>query len=167
MAKRSAGVKAGQTDGAPRAYKGRSARTVAQYDAYLAILHAAETLQRQLTELLRESDLSLAQYNVLRILRGAGSTGLACGEVAGRMIRHDPDMTRLLDRLEKRHLTERTREPKDRRVVRTRITQAGLTLLADLDEPIDALHERQLGHLSPDRLADLTAVLHDTRERLA
>jgi len=165
MAKKAPSAPAAQP--APKPYKGRSARTVAQYDAYIAILHAAETFQRQATELLRESELSLAQYNVLRILRGAGAPGLACGEVAGRLIRHDPDMTRLLDRLEKRHLTERTREPHDRRVVLTRITPQGLALLATLDEPIDALHERQLGHLSAERLGELTRVLHEARDRPA
>jgi len=151
----------------PKPFKGRSPRTIAQYDAYTAILQAAETFQRQATELLREFDLSLAQYNVLRILRGAGGPGLACGEVAGRLIRHDPDMTRLLDRLEKRDLTERTREPHDRRVVRTRITVQGLALLAKLDEPIDILHEHQLGHLSTERLGELTRVLQEARERPA
>jgi DNA-binding MarR family transcriptional regulator len=140
---------------------------MAQYDAYAAILHAAEALQRQVAELLRAADLSLAQYNVLRVLRGAGPRGLGCGEVAGRLARHDPDMTRLLDRLERRHLTERTREPHDRRVVRTRITGEGLALLATLDEPVDALHERQFGHLSGDQLAGLTAVLQEARTRLA
>jgi DNA-binding MarR family transcriptional regulator len=153
-------------DTAATPYKGRSPRTIAQYDAYSAILHAAEALQRQLTELLRKSDLTVAQYNVLRILRGGGPAGLACGEVAGRMIQHDPDMTRLLDRLDKRELTERTREPHDRRIVRTRITRAGLALLAQLDEPIDQLHEQQFGHLSPEQLTDLTATLREARDRL-
>jgi DNA-binding MarR family transcriptional regulator len=75
-------------------------------------------------------------------------------------------MTRLIDRLEKRQLTERAREPHDRRVVRTRITPKGLALLAELDAPLDALHERQFGHLSESRLADLTGTLRDARERL-
>ena len=144
----------------------RAARTATQRDAYLAILQAAEALQRQFAELLKAHDLSLAQYNVMRVLRGAGAAGLACGEVAGRLIRHDPDMTRLLDRLEKRKLTERTREPRDRRVVRTRLTSAGETLLAELDGPVDALHERQFGHIEESKLLALTALLEEARARV-
>jgi DNA-binding MarR family transcriptional regulator len=150
----------------PRSYAGRSARTVAQYDAYQSILQAAEALQRQVSDLLRKHDLSLAQYNVLRVLRGAGPAGLSCGDVAGRLVRHDPDMTRMIDRLERRHLTARSRDARDRRVVVTRITPKGLTLLGELDGPVDALHERQFGHLSEDRLAGLTDVLRDAKDRL-
>ena len=80
----------------------------------------------------------------------------------GRLIRHDPDVTRLTDRLEKRGLLDRTREAADRRIVRTRITAAGLALLADLDDPIDRLHERQMGHMSEQRLASLKKLLEDT-----
>ena len=105
-------------------------------------------LERESVELLKTADLSPAQYNVLRILRGAGPEGATCGDVTSKLVKHDPDVTRLLDRLERRELIVRTREVSDRRVVRTRITKAGLALLAELDDPVDALHERQLGHLS-------------------
>jgi DNA-binding MarR family transcriptional regulator len=145
----------------------RSARTTVQYEAYAAILHAAEALQRDFVDLLKQSDLSLAQYNVLRVLRGGGPEGLACGEVADRLVRHDPDMTRLLDRLEKRGLTERTRQASDRRVVRTRITAKGLTLLGGLDAPVDALHERQFGHIAERRLVDLAELLQEAGTRSA
>ena len=145
---------------------GRDAGRVAtQRDAYLSILSAAEVLQRQVVELLKMSDLSLAQYNVLRVLRGAGAPGLACGEVGSRLIRHDPDITRLVDRLEKRGLIERTRDTRDRRVVLGRITQKGLALLADIDDPMDALHERQLGHIPQARLSDLTSLLQEARDK--
>jgi DNA-binding MarR family transcriptional regulator len=153
-----------RTGRTPRAYS-RSDRAQAQSDAYLGILRAAEELQRGFVELFKQADLSFAQYNVLRVLRGAGPAGLACGEVAGRLIRHDPDMTRLLDRLERRGLTERTREPHDRRVVRTRITPKGLALIASLDAPVDALHERQFGHLSLAELGELAARLERARAR--
>jgi DNA-binding MarR family transcriptional regulator len=143
----------------------RSARTRSQFEAFSAVLAAAGQLERELVELLKRAELSLAQYNVLRILRGAGAAGLACGQVGGRLIRHDPDVTRLTDRLEKRGLLERTREAADRRIVRTRITAAGLALLADLDEPIDRLHEQQMGHMSEQRLASLKKLLEDTCAR--
>src|SRR5579871_5322986 len=99
----------------------RSPRVQAQFEAYAAVLKAAEDLQRGFSEMLKSHDLSPSQYNVLRVLRGAGAAGLACGEVGDRLIRHDPDITRLLDRLEKRGLVQRVREKADRRVVRTSI----------------------------------------------
>jgi DNA-binding MarR family transcriptional regulator len=145
--------------------RARSARTKAQFEAFSAVLVAAGQLERELVEVLKTAGLSVAQYNVLRILRGAGAAGLACGQVGGRLIRHDPDVTRLTDRLEKRGLLERTREAADRRIVRTRITETGLALLAGLDEPIDQLHERQFGHMSERRLASLREVLVEATSR--
>jgi DNA-binding MarR family transcriptional regulator len=132
-------------------------------DAFLAIVRAAEELQRGAVELFKDYDLSLAQYNVLRILRGAGPAGATCGDVAGSLIRHDPDVTRLLDRLDTRGLIERGRDPKDRRIVRTKITKAGAALLAELDEPVADLHARQLGHVSDKRLDELVALLGEAR----
>lgn len=141
----------------------RSKRSKAQAEAYLAVVRTAEDMQRGFSEVLKASDLSFAQYNVLRILRGAGTDGLTCGGVSERLVQHDPDVTRLLDRLEKRSLIERHRDQKDRRVVRTAITDAGLALLAQLDAPVDAVHEQQLGHLSDGRLKELLAVLEEVR----
>ena len=144
----------------------RSARTAAQVDVHIAIVQAATEFERGFVELLKPEELSPAQYNVLRILRGAGDAGLTCSGVGDRLIRHDPDVTRLLDRLDHRHLIERSREPQDRRVVRTRITAEGLAVLARLDPELDALHERQLGHVSPERLAQLTALIQEARARV-
>src|SRR5215469_2382140 len=103
-------------------------------------------LSRSMIHVLKAEDLSATQYNVLRILRGAPE-GLTCGEIANRMITRDPDITRLLDRLEKRHLISRRRGAKDRRMVLTRITPEGLALLARLDRPVQEAHRQQLGHL--------------------
>ena len=97
--------------------------------ALLDLLRTTDMLSRGLLQVLKNEDLSGTQYNVLRILRGAPE-GLPCGEIANRMITRDPDVTRLLDRLEKRGLISRCRETKDRRTVMTRITPAGLKLLA-------------------------------------
>lgn len=128
-------------------------------DAYVDVQRTADVLARAVSACLRRDDLSPAQYNVLRILRGAGPGGLACGAIAKRMFTRDPDVTRLLDRLEERLLVARTREPGDRRVVRTRVTAGGLRLLARLDEPIARMHAGQLGHLGPGRLRALIRLL--------
>jgi DNA-binding MarR family transcriptional regulator len=96
---------------------------------------------------------------VLRILRGAGEEGLTAGDMGDRMITRDPDVTRLLDRLEKRGLAERWRCTEDRRVVWTRITPAGLAAIAPLDEAINEIHLRRLGHLGPERLSSLIELL--------
>ncbi len=151
--------------GAPGGAHVRNARTRAQFGAYAELLQLSEGLQREVAELLKTVDLSAPQYNVLRVLRGAGPRGLTCGEVGGRLVRHDPDVTRLLDRLERRGLIQRARAADDRRVVRTQIADSGLALLADLDGPIDALHEQQFGHLGERQLADLTRLLQEARRR--
>src|SRR5688572_11825070 len=91
-------------------------------ELFLNIVRTADLLARKGSELFKDADLSPNQYNVLRILRGAGAEGLACGEVGERMVTRDPDITRLLDRLEKRDLVRRSREKGDRRVVTARIT---------------------------------------------
>jgi len=133
--------------------------------AFLDLLRTTDILSRRLIPVLKAADLSATQYNVLRILRGAPA-GLACGEIAGRMITRDPDVTRLLDRLEKRGLISRSRETKDRRTVITRITPAGLKLLTRLDGPVRAAHRRQLGHLGRNRLRALTELLGAARRAM-
>ena len=147
------------------AWRGRSRRTQLQVDTQLALMAAVTEQERDIVELLKQSDLSLAQYNVLRILRGAGPNGTTCGDVSGRLVKHDPDVTRLADRLEKRGLIARGRDVNDRRVVRTRITKAGLNVLASLDGPLDDLHERQVGHMTERQLHDLQALVAALRAR--
>src|SRR5580700_9404811 len=139
--------------------KGRRRVGSPEEAAFLDLLRTTDMLSRGLVQILKTEDLSATQYNVLRILRGAPE-GLPCGEIANRMITRDPDVTRLLDRLEKRGLISRCRETRDRRTVMTRITPAGLKLLANLDEPVQAGHRRQLGHLGPKRLRALAELLH-------
>ena len=133
--------------------------------AFLDLLRTTDMLSRGLVTILKPEDLSSTQYNVLRILRGAPE-GLPCGEIAKRMITRDPDITRLLDRLEKRGLISRSREARDRRTVMARITGAGLKLLARLDEPVQAAHRKQLGHLARGRLRLLTDLLREARSQL-
>jgi len=131
--------------------------------AFLELQRLAADLGQDVAELLKPAGLSAAQYNVLRILRGAGQAGLPCGEIAARMISKDPDITRLLDRLEKRRLVTRARESGDRRVVTTRITGEARTLLAGLDEPVAELHRRQLAALGEAKLEALLALLREAR----
>jgi DNA-binding MarR family transcriptional regulator len=134
--------------------------------AFLDLLRTTDMLSRGLAGVLKSEDLSSTQYNVLRILRGAPE-GLPCGEVASRMITRDPDVTRLLDRLEKRQLISRHRETKDRRTVMARISPDGLKLLARLDEPVQAAHHKQLGHLGRERLRTLADLLRVSRCQVA
>jgi DNA-binding MarR family transcriptional regulator len=131
---------------------------------YVDLVRTTDALSRGPAQLLKGEDLSLTQYNVLRILRGAPD-GLTCSEVGARMISRDPDITRLLDRLEKRGLISRSREAKDRRMVLTRITQEGLDALARLDKPMHEVHRKQLGHLGRERLRTLTELLAATLSR--
>src|SRR5207245_10164892 len=95
-------------------------------EVFLNLLRTADALLRDVEQILKAVELSHTQYNVLRILRGAGRQGLACQEIGERMLTRDPDITRLLDRLEARALVSRARGRADRRVVQTRITPAGL-----------------------------------------
>lgn len=129
---------------------------------FLALLKTADALGLEAEQLVRSVNLTGTQYNVLRILRGAGPDGLACGEIGERMITHDPDITRLLDRMEKRGLITRERQKDDRRVVKTRITAQGLELIKPLDQPMRDLHKRQFRHMTGSRLK----TLHDLLEEI-
>ena len=130
---------------------------------HLEMMRTTEALSHRFAQVMKNEDLTSAQYNVLRILRGAPE-GLPCGEIGNRMVTRDSDITRLLDRLEKRALISRCRESKNRRTVWTRITQEGLELLARLDEPIRTAHRQLLGHLGIERLNLLADLLRLARQ---
>ena len=132
-------------------------------EAFLNVLRTAAVFAHGLVEVLRPHDLSQPQYNVLRILRGAGPAGLPSMEVGARMVARDPDVTRLLDRLEARGLVARARDAADRRVVLARLTDDGRRVVDALDEPVRAMHRRQLGHLSAEELHALSALLEAAR----
>jgi DNA-binding MarR family transcriptional regulator len=142
----------------------RDRRAALEAQAFVSLLRTADTLARGAEALLRPYGLSPTQYNVLRILRGAGNKGLGCSEVGGRLITRDPDITRLFDRMESRGLISRAREKDDRRVVKTRITAEGLRLLAELDEPVRQVHCRQFRHIPEKQLRQLLALLDRARE---
>ena len=134
-------------------------------DLFVCLLRTADLLSRNVEKVLKTGDVSPTQYNVLRILRGA-LEGLTCNEVGKRMINRDPDITRLLDRLEKRGLISRCRETKDRRQVQTRITPEGLRLLKELDGPVTKIHRQQLGHLGRDGVRRLQELLEKARQKV-
>lgn len=106
-----------------------------------------------------QAGLTMSQYNVLRILRGSHPTRLTCSDIGQRMIARDPDVTRVVDRLVARSLVERAQSSRDRRVVEVGITDAGLAVLADLDAHVDRMPKALLGHLGPERLKQLRALL--------
>ena len=143
-----------------------AAKTQAEIEAFLNLQRTADVLMQGIEAVLKPFLLSPTQYNVLRILRGAGPEGLACRQIGERMLTRDPDITRLLDRLEARKLVTRSREQKDRRVLTTRITEAGLEILKQLDAPIAQAHRKQLGHLGEARLRTLSSLLDLARKRI-
>jgi DNA-binding MarR family transcriptional regulator len=134
-------------------------------EAALALLRTADQLQARVADMLKPYGLSPTQYNALRILRGAGVEGLACSEIGERMINRDPDITRLLDRLERRGLVARSRERRDRRVIKAYIQPTGLKLLESLDGPVIQFQRALLGHLGERRLRALIRLLEAARAR--
>lgn len=132
-------------------------------EAILSIARTAAVLEHSGAEALRPFDLTITQYNVLRILRGAGSEGLCRNEVGERLVTKVPDVTRLLDRMEAAGLIVRQRGSEDRRVVATQITEKGLKLLEKIDRELPAIHARQLGHVSQKRLRELISILEEVR----
>jgi DNA-binding MarR family transcriptional regulator len=133
-------------------------------EAHLSIERTAAVLGHGFAERLKPFGITSTQYNVLRILRGAGAEGLCRNEVRDRLVSQVPDVTRLLDRLESSGLIERERSMEDRRLVSTRITAAGLALLERLDEPVAQMHREMLGHLSEAQLRTLIDLLSAARD---
>lgn len=133
-------------------------------ETYLNLQRTAEHLGRKTAEMLKPRGLSATQYNALRILRGAGKAGLPSSEVGARMVTQDSDITRLLDRLEKKGWIERWRGSRDRRVVKARATRKALALLARLDAPARALAKALMKGLSGRALAALNASLERLRK---
>jgi MarR family transcriptional regulator, organic hydroperoxide resistance regulator len=132
---------------------------------FVAILKAADSLSQEAEQLVKTAGLTGAQYNVLRILRGAGPEGLLCRGIGERMISRDPDITRLLDRMEGHRLIIRERQKDDRRVIKTRITVEGLKLLKKLDRPVHEMHKGQFAHMSQAQVKQLTELLIEVERR--
>ncbi len=123
------------------------------------LLAAARVVEPWARFLKTTAELTNNQYNVLRILRGSHPARLACNDIAKRMIDRDPDITRLIDRLEKRGLVKRIRSRRDRRVVEVNITDKGLALVRGLDAHVQRMPKALLGHLGVERLRQLGSLL--------
>lgn len=132
-------------------------------EALLNVLRTADALQHRTAEVLKPFGLTVAQYNVLRILRGAGKEGRTCREISERMLTHDPDVTRMLDRLESRRLVRRRRDSGDRRIVRSRITPDGQELLEQADPVIRSLHGQLTTGIDRTSLRTLVTTLEAMR----
>ena len=131
--------------------------------AHLSMVRTAALLEHATAKALEPHGITPTQYNVLRILRGAGDAGLCRKEVGERMVTPVPDATRLLDRMEAAGLIARERKGDDRRFVSTRITDAGLVLLDRVDAPMRELHRKHAGGLSPAEMSALIDVLERVR----
>ena len=138
--------------------------TSRQQEAYLSVVRTASTLMDRVEDLLKPYGISGTQYNVLRILRGAGDDGLCRNELRDRMLTRMPDMTRLLYRMEEAGLVTRSRERDDRRMVLTQITARGRELLSQLDRPMNELHRKQLAQLDDEQLRSLIDLLTLVRQ---
>jgi DNA-binding MarR family transcriptional regulator len=134
-------------------------------EAVVSLHRTADQLNSRFSDMLKPYGLSPTQFNALRILRGAGEGGRTCSEIAERMINRDPDITRLLDRLERRGLVARSRQGRDRRVIISHITLAGLELLRGLDRPIEEFNRQQMGDVSEQQLRVLLKVLEVVRHQ--
>jgi len=134
-----------------------------EQEAYLSLLRTSDALEASVESKLKEFGLTGTQYNALRILRGAGAEGLPCSEIGERMITRDPDITRLLNRLQKRGLVVRARAKTDRRVIHGKITAAGLKLLREMDEPVEGHNREMLKHVGRGKLGQLIELLEMVR----
>jgi DNA-binding MarR family transcriptional regulator len=132
-------------------------------EAALAVVRKADYFLQRVTDLLKPYGLSPTQYNVLRILRGAGKTGASCKDIGNKLIARDPDVTRLMDRLESRGVLARGRDPEDRRIVVHVLTEDGLALVNELDRPVQELHRATLRGIAPAKLETLIAILEEIK----
>ena len=147
--------------------KPRNPASTPEERLFLALLRTADALGQDAEQLTKSIGLTGTQYNVLRILRGAGPNGLPCRGIGERMISRDPDMTRLLDRMEKGGLITRARQKDDRRVVNTQITEEGLGLLRKLDQPMRELHRNQFQHMAAAQMKTLGELIDVLKKREA
>jgi DNA-binding MarR family transcriptional regulator len=140
----------------------RASRSLEE-ETTLNVMRTADWLNLQLMDVLKPHGLSGTQYNVLRILRGAGEEGASCKDIANRLVTRDPDITRLMDRLEKRGILTRNRAQEDRRFVTHHLTEAGLELVNALDRPVQDLHQNAMRHMKPKQLRELIGLLEELR----
>jgi DNA-binding MarR family transcriptional regulator len=130
-----------------------------EQEAYLALWRTYDRLKALEDEFFAGWDLTAQQYNVLRLLRAEHPNAMPTLALVGKLVSRAPDVTRMLDKLEGRDLIERRRTETDRRSVLVSITASGLVLLEAMAEPLKEYHERQLGHMPPQDLKNLTVLL--------
>ena len=135
-------------------------------EALVGILRTAAVLEHEINDALKPYELTSTQYNVLRILRGAGAAGLCGREVGERLVTPVPDVPRLLDRMTAAGLVARKRDPADRRHVTARIAEKGLAVLEEATPALEAIQRRRFGRLDPEGLQRLIAALEDVRSAL-
>jgi DNA-binding MarR family transcriptional regulator len=135
-----------------------------EQEAYLSVKRTEAALREHFDQVLKPYGISVTQYNVLRILRGAGQAGLCRNEIRDRLIDRMPDVTRLLDRMEETGWITRTRSTEDRRQVSTELTKSGRELVDSLDGPVAAEHQRRLGHMTKTQLRALIQLLSVVRQ---
>lgn len=134
-----------------------------EQQAVLGLLRTADAIKRSLAHVVEPHGITPQQYNVLRILRGAGSDGLPTLTIGERMVEQTPGVTRLIDRLERKGLVVRTPCPKDRRRVFCQITTKGLDLLDELDEPVNRWDVQTVSILPPSDVDSLIKLLDRVR----
>ena len=137
-----------------------------EVEAFLNLLRTADALHRQVDALFKPYKITGVQYNVLRVLQDAGDAGRSCSEISRRMIEQHPDVTRLLDRMEKAKLIERYRQQNDRRTVLARMTPKAVSILKSLEEPVYTMHVRQFSSLAKDELREFIKILETLREKV-
>lgn len=136
-----------------------------EVEAYLNLIRSADKMSDEVSALCKGEGVSQPQYNVLRILRGAGSRGLTCGGVSDRMVSRLPDASRLLDRMRDAGLIRKKSDKEDRRVVRVVLAAKGKRVLERLEQPLEGLHRRQFTSLDAEELATLNLLLAKARVR--
>lgn len=135
-----------------------------QVEAFLNLTRSQAVLSQRHDQLLKQHRLTPAMYNILRILRGAGTTGATCSDVASRLLTRVPDVTRLIDRLVARGWVKRRRTERDRRLVLLTLTAQGATILAEVDRPLQNVIESELAHMTSDELEALNRLLVKARK---
>jgi DNA-binding MarR family transcriptional regulator len=134
-----------------------------QEEAMVSLVRTVAVMEQPMEDFLKEHELTRTQYNVLRILRGAGQVGRSCKEIGERLVQREPDITRLLGRLEKRGLIARQQDRADRRSVLTRITARGVSLLERLQPALSKMAKNQLRAVSKGELEELLNTLDKIR----
>lgn len=134
-------------------------------EAFLNLLRTTDRLTLAAQQKVKPYGITMTQYNVLRILRGAGEDGLSCSKIGELMVTHDPDVTRLLTRLEKSKLVKRRRNKKDRRQICTQISEKGLECLKEIDQIVDKVNTDMLGHLEDAEKRELIRLLEKARRQ--